>query len=485
VQPIKKILMLGDVGGNNVFHVGDEAMLEANLGLIRRLLPGAEVILVSSTPASTSELYGADASATLGFSNVSADRQEELQRIDALVARALGKGEEIPDVFQRLLAANLLVISGGGNLSSTWPEHILERLALVRLARRCGIPIVIVGQTIGPNLEHVDRLLVMEILDAATWVGLREAPSLSLAIELGISLEKIDYQVDDALLLTGRPCPHPWPRNPDGSEHELVIAITLHQFVAASSHAPILDQLAGELDRLVEQSGAHLLFIPHLKLVGEEGDLGDRAMGEALAARMRHAESMTVLDVQGSRETVWLTQKASMVLSSRYHPIVFGLAAQRPCLALHVDAYTHVKLQGALIHAGMGEEYLHPLGEGCIAGIAERAMSIFARRQACRSQLKRSLSVWQRAERDREKRLLLSLEGLPSTKDSAAHDCMLGLARTLAQRSSDDPGGWKKRDLTRELTHWRATAEAAVEYARSLEAARSALAEQPDNQAGQ
>lgn len=480
---IKKILLIGDVGGNNAFHVGDEAMLEANLALLRRLLPGAEVILVSRTPASTSQLYGAEASATLGFSNVSADREEELQRIDALVERALGNGDEIPDVFQNLLTANLLIISGGGNLSSTWPEHILERLALVRLARRCGIPIVIVGQTIGPNLEHADRLLVMEILDAARWVGLREVPSVALAIELGIPLEKIDYQLDDALFLAGRPCHHLWPRNSDGVEHRLVIAITLHQFVAASSHAPVLDQLAGELDRLVEQSGAHLLFIPHLKLVGEDGNHGDRAMGEGLAARMRHAKSITVLDVQGARETVWLTQKASMILSSRYHPIVFGLAAQRPCLALHVDAYTHIKLQGALIHAGMGEEYLHPLGEACIAGIAERAMSILLRREECGEQLKRNLDAWQRAEHDREKRLSRLLKGLSPKRDRVAHDCMLGLARTLAQRSGDDPGGWKKRGLVRELTHWRATAEAAVEYARSLEAARSELAEHAGNRA--
>jgi hypothetical protein len=323
----------------------------------------------------------------------------------------------------------------------------------------------------------------MEILDAATWVGLREAPSVALALGLGVPLEKIDYQLDDALLLAGHPCGHLWPRNSEGMEHELVIAITLHQFVGASSGAPALDQLAGELDRLVEQSGAHLLFIPHVKLVDDDGDHGDRAIGEALAARMRHAKSITVLDVQGTRETVWLTQKASMILSSRYHPIVFGLAAQVPCLALHVDAYTHVKLQGALIHAGMGEEYLYPLGEAYIAGIAERAMSIFIRRQECRKQLERSLDVWRRAEREREKRFSLSIQGQPPTRDRVAHDGMLGLARTLAQRAFDDPGDWKKRGLIRELTHWRATAEAAVEYARSLEATRSAWAGQAGDRA--
>ena len=53
------------------------------------------------------------------------------------------------------------------------------------------------------------------------------------------------------------------------------------------------------------------------------------------------------------RRRVWVTQRAALVVSSRYHPLVFATAAAVPCLGLYRDAYTRIKLQGALAHVGM------------------------------------------------------------------------------------------------------------------------------------
>lgn len=189
---IKRAVLIGDIGGHDTFHVGDEAMLEANLGLMHRLAPGTNTTVVSRDPAYTKLTYGVDAVSGIGFPSVSPNRIAEQARIDQLVERAIGGAGQMPDAFVALLESDLLMVSGGGNLSSSWPGHILERLALVRLARKRGIPIIVLGQTLGPNLEAEDRLLVAEILEAALWVGLREAPSVALAIELGIFLDKID-----------------------------------------------------------------------------------------------------------------------------------------------------------------------------------------------------------------------------------------------------------------------------------------------------
>ena len=42
-----------------------------------------------------------------------------------------------------------------------------------------------------------------------------------------------------------------------------------------------------------------------------------------------------------------------MIVSTRYHPLVFGIAAGVPCLAIYQDRYTATKLAGALAQAGL------------------------------------------------------------------------------------------------------------------------------------
>jgi polysaccharide pyruvyl transferase WcaK-like protein len=364
------------------------------------LAPGASITAVSGDPAFTKLTYGIDAVSRIGFPVNAPNRIAEQARIDQLVEQAIGGASQIPDAFVALLESDLLMVSGGGNLSSSWPEHILERLALVRLASKRGIPIIVLGQTLGPNLEPEDRLLVAEILEAALWVGLREAPSVALAIELGIPLERIDYQLDDAIFLNGSSVETMWPHALNGAELPCVISLTLHPFVAPDSDNPLLDQLAGELDCIIEETGAHILFLPHIRLWHGGADSGDRIMGEAIARRMKRREAMTVLDVQGARATVWLTQRADMILSSRYHPLVFGLAAGRSCLALPTDEYTQIKLQGAMIHAELGYN-IFPIDQFSVSGLADKALKIFASRQEIQPQLERKVVRWRYAELDR------------------------------------------------------------------------------------
>ncbi len=156
MKSIQHVFLVGDVAGYSSFHVGDEAMLECNLLLLRRLLPQAAVTLMSLDPEASRGLYATEAVSRLGFAHLSADRQVELQRIAGWLSGAKHHPGELPEALCALMSAQLLVISGGGNLSSTWPEHIMERLALVRLAVQQDIPVLILGQTVGPNLTAID-----------------------------------------------------------------------------------------------------------------------------------------------------------------------------------------------------------------------------------------------------------------------------------------------------------------------------------------
>ncbi|UUY09427.1 polysaccharide pyruvyl transferase family protein [Pseudomonas sp. J452] len=471
MKTVRHVLLIGDLAGTDHFHVGDEAMLECNLQMLRRLLPEACFSLMSRDPLMSAGLYDAQAVPRLGFAEISADRQVELQQIDCWLALVERQPGQLPEALQALLQADLLVISGGGNLSSSWPGYILERLALVRLARQRGVPLLLLGQTLGPQLSLVDRELVAEILGAAAWIGLREASSVALALGLGAPLARIDYQLDDAMALLPRPSTLLESAWPEPLSQGPLIALTLHPLFAGAERDLWLDCVATELDKVVAELGARFLFIPHVCDRQNGCDVGDRAIGLALAARLQQPAAMRVLEVQGSGETAWLTQQADLVVSSRYHPLVFALARQRPCLGLPTDHYTLVKLQGALSHAGREEDLLiirdkrwDGLAQRIVAGCrstgvapADRCWS--SRLEAHGQGREQRLGDW----------LAKQQQGLPlPTVASGNTELVLALARLL-----DEPGQ-ARLALAREaewrdaVEHWQASAQTAEAYVLDL-----------------
>lgn len=473
---IEHVLLVADVAGQCSFHVGDEAMLECNLLLLKRLLPAAVFTVVSLEPETSRGLYATEAVSRLGFTDISADRQFELQRIVGWLAVAKYNPAELPEAMRALMSAQLLVISGGGNLSSTWPEQIMERLALVRLAVQQGIPILILGQTIGPNLELIDAQLVAEILNSACWVGLREASSVALALALQVPLARIDYQLDDAIALLPVPCAARLPSVVTGERSGPLVALTVHSVFALDADNDWLDLLAAELDRVIDVSAAHILFIPHVRMLQGGHEVGDRPIGEALAKRLRQPAAMTVLDVRSSAETVWLTQQADVVVSTRYHPLVFALAQSTPCLGLPTDHYTMVKLHGALSHAQREADVL-PINGNRWDGLAERIIALSqlphhlaAPRETWRASLEQTCQA-------RERRLAGLLEGLASTPESllATHCEPVALIQALAKIVNAVPlfslAAAREDALRRSLEHWQATAQAAERYALDLSGA--------------
>jgi hypothetical protein len=165
-----------------------------------------------------------------------------------------------------------------------------------------------------------------------------------------------------------------------------------------------------------------------------------------------------------------------MVLSSRYHPLIFGLAAGKPCLALPTDEYTQIKLRGAMIHADLGCN-IFPIDHFSVSGLADKALEIFVSRQEIQPQLERKVARWRYAELDREKRLSMVLRGQRSDTGNGAgnSEISLALATTLTLRRGDGLGEWEKRNLVHVMEHWRTTAEETMKYAHSLEDERASL----------
>jgi polysaccharide pyruvyl transferase WcaK-like protein len=361
----RSLVVVADVG-TEPFHVGDEAMLVANVEALRRHDPDVRVTVIGRE----------------------------------------GAGEErLPKAATALEGADGLFLSGGGNLSSSWPELLAQRIGWLREARRRGLPVVTGGQTIGPELAPADRSALAEALAGVDHLGVRELPSAALALRMGVAPDRLSYQPDDAFFLPGRP---PAAEGGPGVPDEPYLLVTLDPTFAAVGSRPGLCSLALQLARIAAESGLRLAFLPHVGPLGSLGDDDGRA-GAALA-RLLEAEGVgcTLLPVMPPAETVWVTQRAAAVVSSRYHPLVFGTAGAVPCLGIYRDDYTRIKLQGALAHLGM-EDWCQSAADAERFGLVGAFRRLWNQRQEIAAAMTRAREPLAAQEERRWRQLLARL----------------------------------------------------------------------------
>jgi polysaccharide pyruvyl transferase WcaK-like protein len=348
------------VGSVADYHVGDDAMLFGLLAAAEHAGLQAGWTVVSATPeiaASAAARFGRPAVAGFGFDSCpdQAARQALLAELDALPPGADGPGRELR---QALAGSTALIIAGGGNLSRSWPALVYERLAAARLAGRLGVPVVLTGQSIGPGFGAELRPLVAELLGTAARVGVREQFSAALALLLGVPEERIVLGDDDAAVLACLPevdtgldaVPNPVP------VAEPFVAVTVNDLGEA-----VLAALAGQLAEHSSRTGAGLVLVPHAgNLTGpadQDVAAAHRVAGafDARLAALGIDRRAVVVPLPSAGEAVRYCRQAELVISSRYHPVVFAGSCRTPMLFLHQDAYTAQKGIGALARFGMAD----------------------------------------------------------------------------------------------------------------------------------
>lgn len=465
-----RFLLLGDIGGEASFHLGDEAMLQANLERLRELFPGAALTVASRDPAWSSRLYGVAAVPRLDLSRLPGAKESVESWLHRLVAACeellAGKRsdppEGIPEETVRALAeSDGLLISGGGNLNTSWLDQLYERLFLLALADRLGVPSVLTGQTLGPHIEPREREILRQVLRSVRLVAVREPYSLVVARALGVPMERTAMHLDDAFFL---------PRGEAGpAERSGWIAVTVTRFSGP------LEPLAAQLGAVALETGRRLILVPHAKQPDDDIEQARRVL-ELLHPSVR-AEAV---DVPSSERGRWLVDNADLVLSMRYHPLVFAVAGGVPALGIYVDEYTRVKLRGALGHGGV-QDWVVPIEMALDGRLSEAALDLWERRHAVAARLTGQAERWRAMESEYRDRFAAAFrtrkkeEVAPQDLESAT-----SAWRDLEEGAPHRPrSGWARLGaaLERRADSWFhdrmglvEQVDRAVEYALSLEA---------------
>lgn len=426
VTEAPRVLVIGDIG-QHTYHVGDEAMTIASAAALSE--GGAAVTLMTRDVGHSARYIGAavnheaaqhEAGAPYEylpfflFPWAPAERELTLAALECVLTQlhadrerpstselvALPQVQALPEVLHPLAqtvermvefadaiaAMDAVVVSGGGNLNSRYGWLLYERAAAVRAAEHAGVPVYVTGQSLGPVLNPEDAQVLERMLRTARSVTVRERSSLAWCRERGIDARlSVDDATDYPVASPARTLHYAEGVSAGQALDELpehYVCVTVNECTDQQAQ-----QIARLLDGMWREHGYAPVFLSHY------GDPQDPASGDIqahqrIAKRLSTSTPATLLPILHADQSIAVHRAAAFTLTSRYHPAVFSAAAGIPVLALVPDAFTQMRVGGALRQYGLGEFTL-PLGM-LAGGVPELMVAAALRHAAVASDARRT-----------------------------------------------------------------------------------------------
>ena len=421
VTEAPRVLVIGDIG-QHTYHVGDEAMTIASAQALSE--GGAAVTLMTRDVGHSARYIGAAVNHEAGapyeylpfflFPWAPAERELTLAALECILAQlhadrerpsitelvALPQVQALPDVLHPLAQTvermvefadaiatmDAVVVSGGGNLNSRYGWLLYERAAAVSAAEHAGVPVYVTGQSLGPVLNPEDAQVLERMLRTARSVTVREHSSLAWCRERGIDArlsvdDATDYLVDSP----ARTLHYAEGVSAGQALDELperYVCVTVNECTEQQAQ-----QLARLLDNMWREHGYASVFLSHYG-DPQNPESGDIQVHQRIAEQLSPSTPATLLPILHADQSITVHRAAAFTLTSRYHPAVFSAAAGIPVLALVPDAFTQMRVGGALRQYGLGEFTL-PLGM-LAGGVPELMVAAALRHAAVASDARRT-----------------------------------------------------------------------------------------------
>ena len=416
-----RVLVIGDIG-QPTYHVGDEAMTIASAQALSE--GGAAVTLMTRDVGHSARYIGAAVNHEAGapyeylpfllFPWAPAERELTLAAFECVLTElhadrehpstaelsVLPQVQALPEVLHPLeqtvermvefadsiAAMDAVVISGGGNLNSRYGWLLYERAAAVCAAEHAGVPVYVTGQSLGPVLNPEDAQVLERMLRTAQSVTVRERSSLAWCRERGIDARlSVDDATDYLVASPVRTLHYAEGVSAGQALDELserYVCVTVNECTEQQAQ-----QIARLLDSIWREHGYAPVFLSHFG-DPQNPESGDIQAHQRIAEQLSPSTPATLLPILHADQSITVHRAAAFTLTSRYHPAVFSAAAGIPVLALVPDAFTQMRVGGALSQYGLGEFTL-PLGM-LAGGVPELMVAAALRHAAVASDARRT-----------------------------------------------------------------------------------------------
>jgi polysaccharide pyruvyl transferase WcaK-like protein len=346
----KKIALLHHTGCGNL---GDDAIIDAVVGSIRRRWDNTQFVVFSMNPDDTMRRHGipslpirrytwssnpksageAARSATNGVLN---SLKRPLKKLVRIVRGAFAEIAVLIESYRALRSIDVLIVSGGGQLTErggpwSFPYALFVWSVLAKLV---GVRLLFLNVGAGPLNHRLSKFFIPQALRRAEYVSFRDQPSHDLATEIGYSGESYVCP-DNVYGLDVRSLDAPAP----SAQQPPVVGISPMPFPfsdlleypanAAAIQQELVDKIA-EFSALVSKQGYSLRFFA--------SDLrSDPAVIEDVRRILQERHKILTPEyvaIDSVEELLSEMSQMDYIVTCRFHGAVFAHLLNKPILTI-------------------------------------------------------------------------------------------------------------------------------------------------------
>ena len=239
------------------------------------------------------------------------------------------------------------LIFGGGTLlqDNTSTKSLLYYIALIRLAHRIGIKIMLYGNGVGPIRREKNKTRVKRALALCDVLAMRDEASYRYVLDLSLPHPVVALTADEALTL-----PLPQKRTCQAVLASLSLHGAAYAVVSVRRWRRAEEKLYDDLGKSLQSFFRETGLVPVFAVMEREHDL---AVTERLAGMIPNSR---IADLGADPERIAaLAECASFVISMRLHALIFAALACVPACGIAYDP----KVESFLGSMGQEQAVLH------------------------------------------------------------------------------------------------------------------------------
>jgi polysaccharide pyruvyl transferase WcaK-like protein len=354
-----RVLLFANTGtdGDGFIHVGDEAMFLEMHRFYRERFPQVQLSSLVGTP-----LYHHLALEERQGLNWPSTKKEARIYFLKLIFKCLAQkyigislfSDEQSDFVEFIRSHDLVHFTGGGNLTSECEQWFYYALFVAACSILFDKPVIMTSQTIGPFSSWIDAKLAYAVLNRVESIVLREF-SGQQRDELrrnGLTGPEILNSLDAAFFLER----HPRLEQQDEFQRSKVLRIGLSVHESRRNSAKIRQLLQNFLPNIAHQEGViELLLLPHV--LTQKRDRDEKFMSEVVdglpdSVKIIAPNYYELVDKSADIPVAIKAATAScdVVVTSRYHGVIYALSENVPVLTIVGGRYQCMKNVEALRH---------------------------------------------------------------------------------------------------------------------------------------
>jgi polysaccharide pyruvyl transferase CsaB len=298
----KKFVICGNYGATNI---GDEAILEGLINLIRSALPSAEITVLSANPPDTAAHY-----------NVQSENKFPAGIRSFIIGIFDGS---IKKTLCAIKNCDYFILGGGGLFTDEKFRAIIIWSLQAQIAYFYRKPILCLGQSVGPLKSRLGRFFTKRVFKHACAVTVRDKASSRLLHELGLPVPPVFADTAFAI----KNLPHP-PEMPED-----YIVISVRPWIKGDPER-LYKICAQFIDYIWDRFKYRAILVP-FQMVHDN----DIAVLNKIFAQVKNPESAQIFEfTEDLNKVLNLINNSRAVVGMRLHSLIFSTLLSKPFIAL-------------------------------------------------------------------------------------------------------------------------------------------------------